>query len=309
MNLIFHFIFGLSFVFSFTNCNKSTSPKAPWESNYTFDQITTSNKFSLFNQNVIHLDLKEISGLACGIKNGDYVFMIEDKGNENAVYVFNQLGAFITTLYVNGLENIDWEDIAVGPGPVEGESYIYIADIGDNNSERNNVRIIRFIEPDLSLASESSIAILDHDIINFKYSLGPRDAEALMINPNNKDLIIMSKEKPLTQVYSLAFPYTSNMNEASYLGLLPIKKIVGGDISRDGQRITIKNKNAIFYWETVDNDILKTIFHNTPKEIAYVQEPQGESIGFSNDGKSYFTITETKGISGAEPILYHYKEN
>jgi hypothetical protein len=306
--LINHFLL-LFVAMTFAQCNKPGKEKALWESNYTLSDVGTSTKFSLFNQNTIDQNYDEISGLVCGHKNEELIYMVEDKGNANKIFVFNRSGILQTKLVLQGLENIDWEDIAIGSGPISGESYIYVADIGDNDGNRNSVRIIRFIEPDLSSISSNSIVINNYDIINFQYPNGAKDAETLLLNPFNKDLIIMTKVELVTRVYQLKYPYSSNMNKAEFIGLLPTQKIVAGDISSDGQRIVVKNKSTIYYWETHSNDIYKTLFHNAPKKISYIPEPRGESVGFSKDGKSYFTITETKGIDGAEPILYHYMEN
>jgi len=309
MYLIFNQFLFLSVLLTLSNCNKKDSEKALYESAYTLDQIQASNKFSLNTQNVLNQDYKEISGLVCGHKNENLVYMIEDKGNQNEVYVFTTTGQFQTKLVLPGINNVDWEDLAIGPGPISGESYIYIADFGDNDALRSSVRIIRFIEPDLSNSSVNSISIPNYDIINFQYPTGPKDAETLLINPWTKDLIIMTKRELVTRVYKLQYPYSANMNDAVFVGLLPFKKLVAGDISSDGQRIAVKNKSTIYYWETQGQDIFKTLFHQTPKTVAYIAEPQGESLGFSKDGKSYYTITETKGHAGAEPILFHYKEN
>jgi hypothetical protein len=306
--LINHFLL-LFVAMTFAQCNKPGKEKALWESNYTLSDVGTSTKFSLFNQNTIDQNYDEISGLVCGHKNEELIYMVEDKGNANKIFVFNRSGILQTKLILQGLENIDWEDIAIGSGPISGESYIYVADIGDNDGNRNSVRIIRFIEPDLSSISSNSIVINNYDIINFQYPNGAKDAETLLLNPFNKDLIIMTKVELVTRVYQLKYPYSSNMNKAEFIGLLPTQKIVASDISSDGQRIVVKNKSTIYYWETHSNDIYKTLFHNAPKKISYIPEPRGESVGFSKDGKSYFTITETKGIDGAEPILYHYMEN
>jgi len=309
MYLVINQFLMISLLLSFSNCNKKESEKALYESNYTLDQVQSSNKFLLHQQNTVNQDYEELSGLVCGRKNDQLVYMIEDKGNENEVYVFDQMGTFKTKLILEGEINIDWEDLAIGSGPVAGETYIYIADMGDNDGNRSGVRVIRFVEPNLANNASNTVSITEYDVINFQYPNGPRDAETLMIDPNSKDLIILTKRDELTRVYRLKFPYASGMNKAEFIGLLPFKKLVAGDISADGQRIAVKNKNTIYYWETVENDVLKTLFHASPKTIAYTIEPQGESLGFSFDGKSYFTISETKGISGAEPILFHYKEN
>ena len=51
----------------------------------------------------------------------------------------------VARLDIDGAENCDWEDVAVGPGP-GGDSYIYIADSGGNSGRVCNV-IYRVREP------------------------------------------------------------------------------------------------------------------------------------------------------------------
>ena len=50
------------------------------------------------------------------------------------VAVAPYLGAFTLT----GATNVDWEDIAVGPGPAVGTSYLYVADTGNNNNPKRS---------------------------------------------------------------------------------------------------------------------------------------------------------------------------
>ncbi len=42
-------------------------------------------------------------------------------------------GRVLARLDIQGGDNCDWEDLAVGPGPIPGQSYIYIGDIGGNS--------------------------------------------------------------------------------------------------------------------------------------------------------------------------------
>ena len=54
------------------------------------------------------------------------------------------------TCTLAGVENRDWEDIAVGPGPDASKSYVYVADIGDNEGQYQYKYIYRFEEPVLN---------------------------------------------------------------------------------------------------------------------------------------------------------------
>ena len=64
-------------------------------------------------------------------------------------------------------ENRDWEDIAVGPGPVDGKNYVYVGEIGDNDAKYRFKRVYRFEEPVLNKTTKS-IDIVAFDTIIFR---------------------------------------------------------------------------------------------------------------------------------------------
>jgi hypothetical protein len=298
----------LTFLLSFSSCINGQQTKSQEQAAYNLSDISATNKYSFVNQNKLSIDLKEVSGLVCGRNNPDLVYMIEDKGGKNEVYVFAKNGDYKTKFIISGVANIDWEDLAIGVGPEEGKNYVYIADIGDNDAERDHVRIIRFEEPNLTKEIKSSYVIGQADILKIRYPGGAKDAETLLVDPFTKQLYIISKREETAVVYSASNNRENDkIQEAKTIGILPMKKIVGGDISADGKQIVLKNKKQVFYWENNGKAINKTMLTVAPKTIsAYIEEPQGESIGFDYDAKCFFTITETKKIKNAKPILYRY---
>jgi hypothetical protein len=275
--------------------------------NYTRFEIENDTNFVLYQNNIINKPLGEISGIVCGIKNNNWVYVHEDSGNDNEIYVYSKSGKYQGYINLFGIKNNDWEDIAIGPGPIDGESYIYVADFGDNNAVRRNINIIRFIEPDLTkLDSNFIYQVYDYAIIEFEYPDGPRDAEELMINPINKDLIIVSKREANCHVYSLPYPQnTQKKITAIFHGKLPFKRIIAGDINQNGTQILLKDEGSIYLWN-IENNPVETLFKHKPKKVNYAAEVQGEAVGWENDGKGYFHITETDN-GRAKPILYHYR--
>lgn len=278
--------------------------------NYSrFDIVSNNDLYTLNDSNIISKRHEEVSGIINGRKNPNLVYVHEDSGNNATLYAYDKKGVFKGNFSLTGINNKDWEDIAIGPGPLEGETYIYIADLGDNSAVRSSVLIYRFPEPKLSnedLASDFQKNISNFEIINFQYPDGPRDAETLLIDAITKELIIVSKREPYVHVYSLPFPQKMNeMNEAIFHGKLPLKKIIAGDISPDNSQLLLKDEGAIYLWNINNEGPINTIFNNTPQKITYIPEVQGEAICWEGDGKGYFTISETD--KRADPILYHYR--
>ena len=274
-----------------------------------FDPVE-SNEFSLYNQNIITKNLIEVSGIVSGRKNTSVVYMHEDSGNRNVVFVFDTTGVFKGEIILVGVQNRDWEDIAIGPGPKPGVNYIYVGDIGDNRSGRPHLFIHRFEEPSFELDTNAPfrIELTDFETIKYVYPDGARDAETLMIDPKTKDLIIITKREVNVHVYHLPYPQRTDGENADiyFRGKLPFRTIVGGDISPNGDEILIKDYGAVYHWQNASEDPVATLFDRAPKTVDYVPEVQGESIGWAWKGDGYFTITETEKIQ-ADPILYHYK--
>ncbi len=265
--------------------------------------------FSLYDSNIIAPIQYEISGVVSGRKNKKVVYMHEDSSNRIVVFVYDYEGRLLGELVLTGTINRDWEDIAIGPGPVDGVDYIYVADFGDNKSVREEVRIYRFPEPDLPAADYDNpfkMTVNDIETITYQYPDGPRDAETLLLDKRTKDLIVVTKREARVHVYTLPYPQAAEgYADIEFNGYLPFKSIVGGDISPDGNEILIKDYGAIYHWTVEDNDPVKTMFKQVPQKPEYIPEVQGESLGWNAEGSGYFTITEID--NAANPILYHYK--
>ncbi len=78
------------------------------------------------------IGLKEVSGAVQCSQWNDGAWVIMDSGDSAKLYLLNIVsGELKLSLYLEGLRNVDWEDMAstVDTG---GITYLYVADIGDN---------------------------------------------------------------------------------------------------------------------------------------------------------------------------------
>jgi len=241
--------------------------------------------------------LTEISGLAVSRQQVNIIWVHNDSGNRNILWgLDSKTSKLVGSVRVTGAANRDWEDIAIGPGPVKGISCIYIADIGDNHKKRQIKEIYRFPEPDLKATNlRSSTAKKILDVIRFKYPDGIHNAEALLLDPETKDLYVITKTNASAAVYCLKYPQSlDKINVALKITELDIPYVTGGSISPDGNRILLKNYFTLFLWERSKNESLAQIFKKTPVQIKYIPEPQGEAVGWDIRSKGYYTISEQK---------------
>jgi hypothetical protein len=261
--------------------------------------------------NLERKDLLEISGVAASRINPGILYIHNDSGNPNQVYMVDATGANKGTLNIPE-PNRDWEDIAVGPGPVAGKNYIYLGDIGDNNSIYPSVFIYRFEEPDLTGQTlPVTVSIAKVDTIQLKYPDGPRNAETLMVDPLTKDIYIASKTSNLSNIYVAHYPQsTTTATVMTPVVQLYFNKATGGDISPDGTEILLRSNELIWYWKLPAGTSISQGLMMAPEVAPYADnEPQGEGIGFAADGSGYYTDTEIKGYPGKLATISFYKRN
>jgi hypothetical protein len=255
-------------------------------------------------------DLLEISGVAASRINAGILYIHNDSGNPNQVYLTDGSGADKGTLTLTPVGNRDWEDIAVGPGPVAGVSYVYVGDIGDNDSKYPSVFIYRFPEPDLSGKTLPFISdITAVDIIELKYPEGPQNAETLMVDPLTKDIYIASKQSNLSKICVARYPQsTTSATVMTPVVQLYFNKATGGDISPDGSEILLRSNELIWYWKLPAGTGVSAGLLTKPQVAPYANnEPQGEGVGFAADGSGYYTDTEIKGYPGKLATISFYK--
>lgn len=251
--------------------------------------------------------LGEVSGLAASMGNPGLLWTHNDSGNPAEVYLIDQDLTIRLTCKLKGVRNRDWEDIAVGPGPEPGKNYVYVGDIGDNNARYPIKYIYRFEEP-VAGDVPDKITITAFDTIAFRLSGETKDTEAILIDPETKDLYIFSKREKPIYGYVLKFPYANKdkVAVAEPAVTLPLTQIVAADISADGKEILLKNYDNIYYWR-VDGKSIADALKQKPAILKYSAEPQGEAITFSRDGSGFYTLSEK--ISGEKTYLYFYKRS
>lgn len=272
---------------------------------------------------VSYSEIDEASGIAASAVNPGIIWTHNDSGGENRIFAIGIDGTLKGIFYLEGIENRDWEDIAVGPGPAENISYIYIADIGDNEAKYEKKIIYRIEEPTVTSDLEVPVLIQNISEITFTYPDGERDAETIMVDPLTKDIFILGKRDTDSRLYKLSFPQSIDENaDCELVSLInfpfdpeddtPNNYLTGGDISADGSEIIVKSYSNVFYWKRIDGESVEETMIGTPENIYYVKEPQGEAICWENEGvNGYYTLSEelTIGEFTFSAYLYYYPRN
>ncbi|HEX5169653.1 MAG TPA: hypothetical protein VFW11_10805 [Cyclobacteriaceae bacterium] len=259
------------------------------------------------SRGIVDREINEASGLAASKSNPGMLWTHNDSGNDAAIFLIDEHGKLKARVNFPNLVNRDWEDIAVGPGPQSDTTYVYIGEIGDNFSRHLYKYIYRLKEPKIHPGDKViQLTINATDSIKFDFPDGPRDSEALMIDPLTKDIYVFSKRETNVNLYVLPFPQsTTNTTTAQFVLRLPLTQINAADISPDGKEILIKNYTHVYYWQRKKGESIKDILNRKPAFPPYITEPQGESITFDRSGRGYFTLSEE--TNGKSPHLMFYQ--
>lgn len=245
--------------------------------------------------------VREASGLVQSVRNPGVWWTHDDSGGAAALYAIDSAGAVVATLPLAGATNRDWEDLALGPGPIAGTPYLYAGDIGDNAAVRSSVRVYRVEEPRLDgVAAGTTLPAAPTGVAELAYEDGARDAESLVVDPGSGELWVITKREAQSRAYRAGVP--PFLGEATTLRLhatLPFGGAVAADVCADGQTVLVKTYGAIRAF--VADAGIAAALRAAPAERLHVVEPQGESIAAAPDCSGYATLSEGVG----QPLLVY----
>ncbi len=246
----------------------------------------------------------ELSGLALSSSQARVLWTHNDSGNAARVFAVAPDGGLLGDLAVTGAENVDWEDMAVGPSPGAGEA-LYIGDIGDNEATRPAVVVYRVPEPRLGGGAPAATAPAER--LTLRYPDRAQDAEALLVDPSSGALVIVTKSfGGDARVYvadSPAANATTTMRRAGSVSLGVGEAVTAGSISADGRTIVLRTYGSAFVWSRRRGESVAAALRRRPcvARADLLAEGQGEALAVSRDGRAFHTVAE-----GRRPALRRY---
>ncbi len=247
--------------------------------------------------------VKESSGLTASRRFHGIYWTHNDSGDGPLIYAFDRRGAGKGVWRVSGATARDWEDIAAGPGPSPGKSYLYIGDIGDNQEKRTEIVVYRVPEPEINTKglAKAKAAVTDQsEAIRLRYPDGSHDAESLLVHPRTGSIYIVTKiafahpgiyeaPGPIQAGRPITLKRVGTLDVPSLLGGI----ITGGAISPDGRRVAFCD--YLQGYEAVlenANSSFDTIWKRPLTTISIGSRKQGEAITYRIDGKALLMTSE-----------------
>ncbi len=252
--------------------------------------------------------LDEVSGLVASRVQPNLLWVHNDSGDGARIYAIETSGELRMQVDLRGADAVDYEDIAWGPGPIEGQNYLYVADIGDNLARRQWVQIYRLPEPDVASRSERKITV-PVERIDLAYEGGPRDAEALIIDPQSGDLYIVSKgaffarkDAPMPVFRVPRGELERRKVTAKLVATVALGPVTAADVLPDGSGVAVRNYKRLRFWPRASGQPLFAALSGDFCEWPLADaRKQGEAFGFRADGRGYFTISE-----GSQQPIYEF---
>ena len=251
--------------------------------------------------------IDEASGIADSRTQPGNLWIEQDSDSPAELALLGYDGKVKGKISIPNTVNRDWEELTIGPGPQDGTNYIYIGDIGDNNAQNSMCQIYRLPEP-----ASLQTPVTQVERINFRYPDGARDAEAMFVDPQTKDIYIISKREEKVHLYRLAYP--QNINEvtvAESFGELPsfggglANYVTAAAVSPDGSEILVRTYARLYYWKrSAGQSVADVLQRGSSRQLVTRLEPQGEAVCFDKDAKGFFTISEIASASSVN--LYYY---
>jgi len=240
--------------------------------------------------------LTESSGVVPSTRSPGILWTHNDSGNDPLLFATDTLGHDLGTITVTGAENVDWEDLAIGP--CSTTICLYIGDTGDNREVRSSVAVYRVPEPDVA-AARTALA----EKLELHYPDGPHDAEAMYVDARG-DLYLVTKGRShgvlLFRVKHDAWGNGAVMAEP--VGSLPldprgtlVDMVTGADINARNDLMVLRTYRNIYLFRLLPDGII-----GSPDPVGVCNiaglESQGEGIAWLDESR--FVLTSEEGNLG-----------
>lgn len=248
-------------------------------------------------------ELNEISGVIPSVLNPGALWVVEDHGNEAAVYALDERGALLATVTIDGVENEDMEDLdLVSCGNL---TCIVVADVGNNGKDRDDLALVVFEEPKLDGVTTQFSAVAERYPFTFP---GVEDSESLTHTDDGRFVIATKRPDKTTGVYTIpAFTVdavaslvgevvTADEDDEGGGGL-----VTSASMWPDQSRLLLRTYQYAREWALPGG--IDTIGTATYTDIVAPVMPHVEAVGYDTVRSGYWTIPEAP-IDATSPVWW-----
>lgn len=253
--------------------------------------------------------LNEISGVVVSQRHPHVLWTHNDSGDGPYVYALTRAGTLLSRHPLpEGTSARDWEDLARLPR--KDRDVLFVADTGDNKRKRKRGSYVhRFLEPEkvgeekqaLPGKPPADIPVPAVSTMHVHYPDGPRNVEALLVDPWTGELVFVTKSLlGWAEVYTAPkFAETVTLQKEAELTpevtIEAIQLVTAGDVSRDGHWIALRTYTKAYVFHRTRGQSIADALASPACSVPGPEEKQGESIAIVEDEghtPSFLTISE-----------------
>lgn len=253
--------------------------------------------------------IREASGLARS-SHDKRLWVINDGGSLPQLHAVGMDGSDYGSVMLDKARNIDWEDLATFEE--NGQSWLIVADIGDNFGRHNKYTLYIVAEPGEEQLRSGTTTV--QRSISFMYPDGPRDAESIAFDAENKEILILTKRDIPAVLYSVPlYPPSDKLLTATRIGEIDsipqptaydLERAIPDqnwhwqpnalDFSAAGDAAVILTYKALYYFARQGEQSWFATLQSTPLRFDLGEYREAESAVFSNAGEHIYVTVEKR---------------
>lgn len=278
-----------------------------------------------------HPGIQEASGIARSGRETCVFWVHDDSGAPPVLYAIDGAGGHLGEAWLD-VPAVDWEDVAAFS--LGGAPFLLVADTGNNGLSRSSVSLIVLPEPERhATAAPWNITVHDVVSITLRYPDGGFDIEAVAVDPDADQILVVSKgatqlpvdpSGPNQALYTASLAQALSDREATLAFETFIPGIragpgdptaeynygVGGgrttamDLRPDRGEVAILTYREILAWPRSPSQSWSDALGGVPRAIA-VPDPgkdQMEGLAYSHDG-GMLLVADELGATNSEMTI------
>lgn len=250
--------------------------------------------------------LDEASGLARSQRYPNVLWVANDDG-PSVLYAIDDTGRDLGRVSIKDASNRNWEDLA--SFTLDETPYLVAADIGDNDAERKDVRLYIIEEPE---AGDDKVDVAWE--VEFSYPEGPRDAEAIAVDVENREVLVLTKRDLPALLYSVPLqPGTGKRQTARRVAVVDTLPQPGRsdvefaprtddwhwqptsmDVNQGGSSAVVLTYGGVYLYFKQDGASWSDTFRRRPFVVSRTGNRRAESIAFDASGDYVFITLEQR---------------
>ena len=226
----------------------------------------------------------ESSGVAPADQPGTY-YSFGDDGNSPTIYKLSTVAKALGSITLNA-ENVDWESLSRDP-----QGNYFLGDCGNNNNDRQNLRILRFRPGQPDKVDRIEFAYPDQKKFPPKKKERNFDCEASLWHEGQVWLFTKDRGRSQTSnVYTV--PDQPGNYTAKFITGIPIPgQVTDVAVSPSGRRMVLLGRGELF---VLEGTTWERMLADQPRHVGLADIGQTEGVTFKTENSLIIT-TETGG--------------